>query len=53
MTRNCALVFPMEITQQGRDYAADQGIREAHAVVAGLRSRTLSFRRRGGEIYSS
>lgn len=42
----------MEITQQVREYAAKQGLKEAEAVAAGLTAKSDEFTEAGGEIYS-
>jgi phosphomethylpyrimidine synthase len=42
----------MEITQQIRDYAAQQGTSVEGARERGLREKSQQFRRGGGEIYS-
>jgi hypothetical protein len=35
----------MELTQQVRDYAREKGIEEADAAAAGMREKSLEFRR--------
>ncbi|HVR70642.1 MAG TPA: phosphomethylpyrimidine synthase ThiC [Vicinamibacteria bacterium] len=50
----CSMCGPkfcsMEITQQVRDFAAAQGLAEADALQAGLRTKSEEFRREG-EVY--
>jgi phosphomethylpyrimidine synthase len=52
----CSMCGPrfcsMEITQQIRDYAAQQGTSPEGAREAGMREKSDEFRRRGGELYS-
>ena len=52
----CSMCGPkfcsMEITQQIREYAANQGLDEADAVAQGLEEKADEFVERGGEIYS-
>ncbi len=43
----------MEITQQVREYAAQQGMDTEQAVEAGLTQKSAEFREAGGEIYQS
>ncbi len=51
----CSMCGPkfcsMEITQQIRDYAAEQGLEDAEAVAAGLEEKAGEFREAGGEVY--
>jgi phosphomethylpyrimidine synthase len=52
----CSMCGPkfcsMEITQQIRDYAQQQGIEEAAALEQGLREKSEEFRESGSELYS-
>ncbi len=52
----CSMCGPkfcsMEITQQVRDYAKEQGLSDKDAVAAGMQSKSGEFRERGGEIYT-
>jgi phosphomethylpyrimidine synthase len=41
----------MKITQEVRDYAAQQGLSEADALNAGMQEKATQFRDSGGEIY--
>jgi phosphomethylpyrimidine synthase len=41
----------MKITQDVRDYAAQQGISEAEAVERGMQEKSEEFRSQGLEIY--
>ena len=51
----CSMCGPkfcsMELTQQLRDYAAQQGLEEDAAVEKGLEEKSSEFRDGGGEIY--
>jgi len=51
----CSMCGPkfcsMEITQQIRDYAAEQGLDDEQAVAAGLKEKAGEFRDAGGEVY--
>ena len=51
----CSMCGPkfcsMEITQQIRDYAANQGLDEADALQRGLADKSEEFAKTGGEIY--
>ena len=42
----------MEITQQVREYAAQQGMDSAQALESGMSEKSEEFREAGGEIYS-
>ena len=52
----CSMCGPkfcsMELTQQVRDYAAQNGLDEAAAVTAGMEEKSVEFRR-GRELYVS
>ncbi len=52
----CSMCGPkfcsMEITQQVRDYAKEQGLDTEEAIAAGLTSKSKEFEEAGGEIYS-
>ena len=41
----------MKITQEVREFAAKQGVDEAHALEEGMHAKSEEFRRAGGEIY--
>jgi len=41
----------MKITQDIRDYAAEQGLRDEAAVEAGMAEKAAEFRESGGNIY--
>ncbi len=51
----CSMCGPhfcsMKITQDVRDYAAQQGLKEEEAVKAGLDAKSQEFRQTGSEIY--
>lgn len=51
----CSMCGPkfcsMEITQQIREYAAQQGLDEAAALQAGMKEKSREFEEKGGEIY--
>jgi phosphomethylpyrimidine synthase len=51
----CSMCGPkfcsMEITQQLRDFAVQQGVSDEEAVDEGMRTKSEEFRRSGGEIY--
>jgi phosphomethylpyrimidine synthase len=42
---------PLKITQDVRDYAAQQGLITEDALSAGLEEKAREFRETGGEIY--
>ncbi|MCI3953996.1 MAG: thiamine biosynthesis protein [Burkholderiales bacterium] len=42
----------MKITQDVRDYAAQQGLAEEEALKKGLEEKSREFIRQGGEIYN-
>lgn len=44
--------LPVEITQQVREYAREQGLDPEEAVAAGLTKKSEEFQEAGGEIYS-
>ena len=41
----------MKITQDVREYAAQQGVEEAKALEAGMKEKAEEFRKGGAEIY--
>ena len=41
----------MKITQDVRDYAAQQGVSEAEALRKGKEQKAVEFKREGAEIY--
>jgi phosphomethylpyrimidine synthase len=41
----------MKITQEVRDFAAAEGLKESEAVEEGLRRKAEEFRDSGGEVY--
>ncbi|MNI97936.1 Phosphomethylpyrimidine synthase [compost metagenome] len=41
----------MKITQDVRDYAAEQGLEEAGALEAGMAEKSAQFRELGAEVY--
>jgi phosphomethylpyrimidine synthase len=41
----------MKITQEVREFAAQQGVSEQAALEQGLQSKSDEFKRAGGEIY--
>jgi phosphomethylpyrimidine synthase len=41
----------MKITQDIRDYAAEQGLETAEALAAGMEEKAQEFREQGAEIY--
>jgi phosphomethylpyrimidine synthase len=41
----------MKITQDVRDYAAQQGLRDADALEKGLEAKAIEFVKAGAEIY--
>ncbi len=41
----------MKITQEVRDYAAAEGLKENEALAEGMAEKAEEFRREGGEIY--
>ncbi len=43
----------MKITQEVRDYAAQQGVSETDAIARGMQERSDEFVKRGSEIYLS
>jgi phosphomethylpyrimidine synthase len=51
----CSMCGPhfcsMKITQDVRDYAAQNGLIEAEALTAGLQEKAREFREAGGEVY--
>ena len=51
----CSMCGPkfcsMKITQEVREFAAKQGVDEAHALEEGMHAKSEEFRRAGGEIY--
>jgi len=51
----CSMCGPhfcsMKITQDVRDYAAQQGLAEQEALAKGMEERAIEFRRNGAEIY--
>jgi phosphomethylpyrimidine synthase len=51
----CSMCGPhfcsMKITQDVRDYAASQGLREEEALRRGLQAKAVEFVRSGGEVY--
>ncbi|HEX7786729.1 MAG TPA: phosphomethylpyrimidine synthase ThiC, partial [Methylomirabilota bacterium] len=51
----CSMCGPhfcsMKITEEVREYAAQQGLTEEKALAAGLREKAAEFRQGGGEIY--
>jgi phosphomethylpyrimidine synthase len=51
----CSMCGPhfcsMKITEEVREYAAQQGLTEEKALAAGLREKAEEFRQGGGEIY--
>ena len=51
----CSMCGPqfcsMEISQQVRDYAAQNHLSEAEAIEAGMKERSEAFRQSGAEIY--
>ena len=51
----CSMCGPkfcsMKITQDVREYAAQQGLIDADALTAGMEEKAREFRERGGEIY--
>ncbi|MCP5014917.1 MAG: phosphomethylpyrimidine synthase ThiC, partial [Ketobacter sp.] len=52
----CSMCGPqfcsMKITQDVRDYAAEQGLKEEEALEAGMHEMSETFKAEGGEIYS-
>ncbi len=52
----CSMCGPkfcsMRITQDIREYAAQQGLEMHEAVAAGMRAKAEEFRQRGGQVYS-
>jgi phosphomethylpyrimidine synthase len=42
----------MKITQDVRDYAAQQGISEDEALKKGMEQKSTEFKEKGAEIYS-
>ena len=51
----CSMCGPhfcsMKITQDVRDYAAQQGINEADVLEKGMQAKSEAFRKAGGEVY--
>ncbi|HEX5783864.1 MAG TPA: phosphomethylpyrimidine synthase ThiC [Burkholderiaceae bacterium] len=51
----CSMCGPkfcsMKITQEVRDYAAQQGLSEADALTQGMQAKASQFRERGGDLY--
>lgn len=51
----CSMCGPhfcsMKITQDVREYAAEQGVDEAQALVAGMAEKSAQFLAEGGEVY--
>ncbi|GAB4088575.1 phosphomethylpyrimidine synthase ThiC [Hydrogenophaga soli] len=51
----CSMCGPkfcsMKITQEVRDYAAQQGLSEADALAQGMQAKASQFRERGGDLY--
>ena len=51
----CSMCGPhfcsMKITQDVRDYAAQQGLAEQEALAKGMEEKAVEFRRKGGELY--
>ena len=41
----------MKITQHVREYAAEQGVDERQALVAGMAEKSAQFREQGAEVY--
>jgi hypothetical protein len=41
----------MKITQDVRDYAAELGVQEEAALVAGMKEKAEEFKKSGGKIY--
>ena len=52
MGRICSAHFSMEISQQVREFAKEQGLDSEEAVAAGLTQKRDEFKEAGGEIYS-
>ena len=52
----CSMCGPhfcsMKITQDVRDYAANQGVAEAEALSVGMAQKSAEFKEKGAEIYS-
>ena len=52
----CSMCGPhfcsMKITQDVRDYAANQGVAEAEALAVGMAQKSTEFKEKGAEIYS-
>ncbi|MDV6342925.1 phosphomethylpyrimidine synthase ThiC [Nitrosomonas sp. Is24] len=52
----CSMCGPhfcsMKITQDVRDYAANQGVAEAEALTVGMAQKSAEFKEKGAEIYS-
>jgi phosphomethylpyrimidine synthase len=42
----------MKITEDVRKYAAEQGLAEEEALVAGMAAKAVEFARRGAEVYA-
>jgi phosphomethylpyrimidine synthase len=42
----------MKITQDVRDYAAQQGVDEKAALEKGMAEKSIEFKKQGAEIYS-
>ncbi len=51
----CSMCGPhfcsMKITQDVREYAAEQGVEEAQALTAGMAEKSAQFRAQGAEVY--
>jgi phosphomethylpyrimidine synthase len=51
----CSMCGPhfcsMKITQDVRDYAAQQGLAEQEALAKGMEEKAVEFRRKGGQLY--
>jgi phosphomethylpyrimidine synthase len=41
----------MKITQDVRDFAAEQGISEQEAIEKGMQAKAAEFREKGAEVY--
>lgn len=41
----------MKITQDVRDYAAEHGMGEAHALSAGMEEKSVQFLAQGAQVY--
>ena len=42
----------MKITQDVRDYAAQQGVTEAEALKKGMEQKSIEFVKKGAQLYS-